>query len=63
MILETHRDKLDLITKFLLERETLDGRDVEDLMKHGRIRSEEERQELPASVAVSDGAAGLAPAG
>jgi cell division protease FtsH len=63
MILETHRDKLDLITKFLLERETLDGRDVEDLMKHGRIRSEEERQELPASVAVSDGAAGLSPAG
>ena len=63
MILETHRDKLDLITKFLLERETLDGRDVEDLMKHSRIRSEEERQELPASVAVSDGAAGLAPAG
>jgi cell division protease FtsH len=36
-ILRTHRDKLDLITQLLIERETLDGREVEELIEHGRI--------------------------
>ncbi len=44
-ILRTNRDKLELVTKLLLERETLDGNDVMDLMKHGRILSESERGE------------------
>jgi cell division protease FtsH len=48
-MLERHRDKLDLIATLLLERETLDGRDVEDIVHHGRIldiaeRDEEDRQ-------------------
>jgi len=42
-ILEKNRDKLELITKALLERETLDARDVEELMTQGRILSEGER--------------------
>ena len=42
-IIEKNRDKLELITRMLLERETLDARDVEDLMKHGRILPENER--------------------
>ena len=42
-ILRTNRDKLELITKMLIEQETLDGKDVEDLIRFGRIRSEQER--------------------
>jgi cell division protease FtsH len=42
-ILQTHRDKLDLITRLLIERETLDGQEVVELIKHGRILSEAER--------------------
>jgi len=42
-IIEKNRDKLELITKALLERETLDARDVEELMAHGRILQESER--------------------
>jgi cell division protease FtsH len=47
VLLTENRDKLDLLAKLLLERETLDGRDAEDLIKHGRIRTEAER---PAAV-------------
>ncbi len=43
-ILETHRDVLEKIAAALMERETLDGVDVDDLLNHGRIRTEEERQ-------------------
>lgn len=42
-LLRTHRDKLELITRMLIERETLEGREVEELIKHGRILSEAER--------------------
>ena len=42
-LLTRNRDKLDLMTSFLVERETLDGRDVDDLLKHGRIRTAAER--------------------
>ncbi len=42
-ILRAHRDKLELITQLLLERETLDGREVEELIKHGRILNDSER--------------------
>ncbi len=43
-ILETHRDVLEKLTAALMERETLDGADVDDLLAVGRIRTEEERQ-------------------
>ena len=49
-ILETHRDKLELVTKMLLERETLDARDVEELLKQGRILTEDERRAEAAPV-------------
>ena len=42
-ILTRNRATLDLLTEMLLERETLDGRDVEDLINHGRIRTAAER--------------------
>jgi cell division protease FtsH len=42
-ILESHRDVLEKIAAALIERETLDGVDVDDLLKHGRIRTDEER--------------------
>ncbi len=45
-ILEQHRDKMDLIAKILLERETIDGRDVDEIAKHGRLLSEAERAEV-----------------
>ena len=43
-ILEKNRDKLEQIAKALLERETLDARDVEELMKHGRLLADSERE-------------------
>jgi len=42
-ILTTNRAKLDLLTEILIERETLNGRDVDDLLTHGRILSTVER--------------------
>ncbi len=51
-IIEKNRDKLELITKALLERETLDARDVEDLMSQGRILAESERLPPPEAEAV-----------
>jgi len=38
-----NRDKLNMIAELLLEHETLDGRDVEEIVEKGRILSEEER--------------------
>ena len=42
-LLTTNRDKLDLLTNILIERESLDGRDVDDLLKHGRLLTAAER--------------------
>ncbi len=42
-LLTANRDKLDLLTNLLIERETLDGRDVDDILKHGRLRTAAER--------------------
>jgi cell division protease FtsH len=36
-ILTANRDKLDVIAKALLEFETLDGSQIEDIVKHGRM--------------------------
>ena len=42
-LIGAHRDKLELLVNQLLEAETMDGRDVEDLIKLGRVKNEEER--------------------
>jgi cell division protease FtsH len=42
-IIEDNRDKLEMIANLLLERETLEGRDVEEIVEHGHILSEQER--------------------
>lgn len=47
-ILRQNRQNLDTVATLLLERETLDGRDVEEIVKHGRILSEVERAEVDA---------------
>ncbi|MCO6401091.1 MAG: ATP-dependent zinc metalloprotease FtsH [Verrucomicrobia bacterium] len=48
-ILQTHRDKLDLIARLLIERETLDGVEVEELLEHGRLLSKSERGDSDAT--------------
>ncbi len=42
-ILQKHRTHLDLIAKLLIERETLEGRDIEDIVKFGHVLTDEER--------------------
>ena len=42
-LLSRNRAKLDLLTNILIERETLDGRDVDNLLKHGRLLTAAER--------------------
>jgi cell division protease FtsH len=49
-----NREKLRTIAELLLERETLDGREVREIVEHGRVLSEEER--AAASAAESEGA-------
>lgn len=62
-ILRTHRDKLDLIANLLIERETLEGEDVMDLLEHGRIRTQAERDaDEAAKDKESDGEASETPA-
>ncbi len=42
-MLSEHRERLEVLVEHLLEAETMDGRDVEELIKEGRILSDEER--------------------
>ncbi len=42
-MLAENRERLERLVEYLLEAETMDGRDVEELVKDGRILSEEER--------------------
>ena len=42
-MLRENRESLDRVAKLLLERETLDGREVAEIIEHGRILSEAER--------------------
>jgi len=48
-IVEDNREKLETIAELLLERETLDGRDVEEIVAHGRVLSAEERDAADAA--------------
>jgi cell division protease FtsH len=56
-ILTQNRDKLDLLTNVLIERESLDGRDVDDILKHGRILTPAERNADQAQKEADDKAA------
>ena len=63
-IITRNRAKLDTVAAMLLERETLDGRDVVDIVTHGRIQTEAERDEANggAKGSTPDGNAPPAPA-
>ena len=54
-LVNDNRVKLELIAETLLERETLDGRDVEEIVEHGRILSEAERKEIDAKKEPEEG--------
>ncbi len=45
-LLKEHRQALDTVANLLVERETLEGRDVEEIVKFGRVLSEVERSEI-----------------
>ncbi|NQT92108.1 MAG: ATP-dependent zinc metalloprotease FtsH, partial [Lentisphaerae bacterium] len=45
-LLQANREKLEMVAELLLERETLDGRDVEEIVEHGRLLDAEERAEI-----------------
>jgi cell division protease FtsH len=60
-ILRQNRQNLDTVATLLLERETLDGRDVEEIVKHGRILSEVERTEVDAKAEEGKAASGGVP--
>ena len=59
-LLTANRAKLDLLTNVLIERETLDGREVDELLKHGRLLTAAERN---AADAAKDAAPAAKPAG
>jgi len=42
-LINSHEKELKLLVEMLLEHESMDGRDVEYLVRHGRVRSPEER--------------------
>ena len=60
-ILVNNRDKLDLIAKSRLERDTLDAREVDEMIKFGKILAESERQ--PEALSASEPAAPTAAEG
>ena len=48
-LLREHRKELEQIAGLLMERETLDGEDVTDILEIGRVRTAAEREELEKS--------------
>ncbi len=54
-ILQEHFDRLHILARLLLERETLDGRDVAEIVEHGRIMSEAERAAADAAAKPAEG--------
>jgi len=46
-ILREKREELDTMARLLLEKETIDGRDVADIVNHNRIRTPDERGDAP----------------
>jgi cell division protease FtsH len=55
-VVTEHRDKLAMIAERLLERETIDGRDVEEIVAHGRVLTEDERDAVDLAVGADEGA-------
>ena len=45
-IIQANMDKLELVVNRLLEQETIDGRDVEEICEHGRVLTNDERAEI-----------------
>jgi cell division protease FtsH len=45
-LIETHRDKLEMLAQKLLEFETLDGTQVEEIVRHGRFTPPTEKQNI-----------------
>lgn len=45
-LLTEHRDKLDLLAQTLLEYETLDGEQINQLMEHGRLSDEDKSPKI-----------------
>jgi cell division protease FtsH len=71
-ILTRHRKALDVMAEELMERETIDGRDVKEIVEHGRVLTEVERAERdgtqtedqgPSSETVADSSPSSAPQG
>jgi cell division protease FtsH len=61
-ILTSHRERVEALVVMLLEQETVDGEDAEDLIKLGRFRSQEEREaDRKAREAAARARAGLPP--
>jgi len=56
-LLESHREQVEKLVELLLDRETVDGADAEDIILHGRIRTPAERGEKPAETEVAASAA------
>jgi len=48
-LIESHRQETEKLVELLIERETVDGRDAEDIIRFGRIRTPEERGDKPAA--------------
>ena len=46
-LIESHRPAMEALVAELLEKETVDGPDAEDIVRHGRVRTPEERGETP----------------
>ncbi len=46
-LIQSHKREMQQIVDLLLEKETVDGRDAEDILEFGRIRTPEERGEVP----------------
>jgi len=53
-MLTEHSDKLNMIAERLLELETIDGRDVEEIVEFNRVLSEEEREKIDAEKKASE---------
>ena len=54
-IIASEREKVIMVAELLLERETLDGRDVEDIVEFGRVLSTDEREKIDAEKTPVDG--------
>ncbi len=46
-LIESHRAETGMLVELLVEKETVDGRDAEDIIRFGRIRTPEERGDPP----------------